>query len=271
MIEAVAGVPVVPVIVNDTPARFVLDTGAERTIVTPQAVQRIGLTRDPWVATTMRGVSGAVVRTRNATPRTITLGGMPLRHHSLARDSSLVVATLSPVSDGSPIDGLLGRDFLSAFDVELDLTARTLTLFDVAGCIGQFLPWQTRYAEVPVQVALGSAFVVPVRIDGVALRALLDTGANNSLIAAPGMVRLGLLADSSARHTAAGVGPRPTEVQVHRFATMEVGPDLRREPTLLLAPARLVPIVDMLLGEDWVAKRPLWLSYTTHRLFIGLP
>src|ERR1700739_1638295 len=41
--------PVVTVEVDGQPARFILDTGAERSIVYEAAAQRMGLLRDQWV------------------------------------------------------------------------------------------------------------------------------------------------------------------------------------------------------------------------------
>ena len=58
----------VPVEVNDIEATFILDTGAQRSVVTQEAVQRLGLVRDKWVGTTMAGVGG-IERRPNADPR----------------------------------------------------------------------------------------------------------------------------------------------------------------------------------------------------------
>ncbi|MDR3537640.1 MAG: retropepsin-like aspartic protease [Acetobacteraceae bacterium] len=270
-LEPVDGVLVVPVEVNGRPARFLLDTGAERTVVTETAVQRLGLARDEWVATSMRGVSGGIERARNADPRRLSLGGVELRRHTMAHDNTLTVATLPRVTPDLPIDGLLGRDFLSVFDLALDLPAGTLTLYDVAGCSGRFLPWKTPYAALPVAMPMDTALVVSVQLDGVTLRALLDTGASGSLVAAPGIARLGLTPArlSGGSLSASGVGPHSFDVQRHRFATLRVGPDTLQAPTLMVAPVRLTPIVDMLLGGDWLAGRRIWLSYATRQVFVA--
>lgn len=270
-VERSAGVPIVTVQVNDQPARFVLDTGAERTLVSPAAADRLALARDEWVATSTRGVSGYIERMRNANPRSITLGGVPLRHRSLARDSSLVVATLPRITPDAPVDGLLGRDFLSAFDLSLGLGTKSLMLFDVKGCSGDFLPWTGPHASVPMQTPMESAIVVPVEVDGVRLRALLDTGASRSLIAAPGMVRLGLAAQglTGARQSAVGIGPLPVPVQERRFRSLQVVPAVSEPATMLVAPVHLIPITDMLLGSDWVGAQVIWISFTTRQLFVS--
>jgi Aspartyl protease len=106
--------------------------------------------------------------------------------------SSVTVGPL-PVNaiGGRPVAGLLGRDFLSPFDLDLDLSAHRITLYDVRGCDAGFLPWTTPYAAIPASMPMGAALVVQVLVDGRPLRALIDTGASASLITAPGMFRLG--------------------------------------------------------------------------------
>src|SRR5258708_3786326 len=117
-LDIIGTVVLAPVMVNGTPGTFILDTGASQTVVTPEAVIHFSLALDEWTATTMRGVGG-LERRRNANPRSVTLGGVALHRRSLARDSTLRVATLprTMVSDRK-IDGLLGRDFLSLFDLD---------------------------------------------------------------------------------------------------------------------------------------------------------
>jgi hypothetical protein len=109
-------------------------------------------------------------------------------------------------------------------------------------------------------------------IDGRNLRALIDSGASSSLILAPGTVRLGLTPDRLAADpegNGAAVGPKPVPMHWHRFAELRVGPEVTRDPALWVAPgARVVPIVDMLLGADWLAARRVWLSFATKQVFV---
>ena len=113
---------------------------------------------------------------------------------------------------------------------------------------------------------------MPVSVDGVPLRALLDTGAGMSLIAAPGMVRLGLTAArlrNDPGQAVNGLGPRTVAMQRHVFATLQVGDGTMTHPTLWVAPVRLTPIVDMLLGADWLADKRVWISYATRQVFVA--
>jgi len=261
----------VPLTVDDRPATFVLDTGATRALVTPQAVRRLNLPLDKWVATTMRGVGG-VVEHADADPRSMTLGGMPLRQATLARHISLTVGDL-PGMGADAVDGLLGRDFLSEFDLQLDMTARRLTLYDVHGCSGRFVPWPPPYQAATVVAPMQHAMLLPIAIDGVRMTALLDTGAAASLVTLPGMIRLGLTQQALASDPAAtmhGVGRREREMHQRRFASLQVAGETIRQPLLWVAPVRLAPIVDALLGTDWLdAQRRVWISFATSQVFFA--
>jgi len=226
----VAGtVVLVPVMVNGVQGTFILDTGAARTVVTPDAVGHFGLALDEWTATTMQGVGG-IERRRNADPRSVTLGGISLHRRSLAQDATLRVATLPrTMVGGRRVDGLLGRDFLSAFDLSLDLARGSMTLYTVRGCAGRFLPWTEDYLSVPVENPTESALLIPVELDGVRLRALLDSGASGTLVAAPGMARLGLGMDrlqNDPSQIVSGMGPHTVTMWHHRFRDLRIGGDV---------------------------------------------
>ena len=263
---------IVTVEVNNQPASFILDTGAERTMVTVTAVQRLRLDLDQWTGTTVMGIGG-LVRHQNALPRSLTLGGLALRHPTVLQDSTLAVGPL-PISnfDGLRIDGLLGRDFLSAFDLALDIPARRLTLYDVRDCQGAFLPWTTPYRAIRAFPADRKALVIPTQLDGHWLRTLIDTGAGTSILTAAGIARLGLSPASLAADPAAmarGVGDRPVPVRLHRFGTLNIGGASTLDPALLVAPVHVVPIVDLVLGDDWVQSHRVWLSYSTLQVFVS--
>jgi hypothetical protein len=268
------GTIVVPLDVNGTNAAFILDTGAQRSVVTEAAVARLGLARDPWVGTTMSGIGG-IERRANADTKSLSLGGIALARHTLNHDTSLTVGILPRSSSSGPlIDGLLGRDYLSLFDLDLDMTGRRLTLYQPADCSGRFLPWGGDYTAVPVDIPTESALMLPVVLDGVTLRALLDTGASSSLVAAPGMFRLGLRPAALATdplEEVSGLGTHPVAMHRHRFGTLRFGGQTMREPMIWVAPIRLSPIADMLLGADWLAGREVWISYATRQVFIATP
>jgi len=271
-VEPVNGSILVTVEVNDVPVTFILDTGAERTLMGEAVVRQLGLERDSWVASAVRGIAGIEERP-NALPRSLRLGQLTLRRKTLTEDTSVTVGRL-PVSQiaSHSIAGLLGRDFLSPFDLDLDLPRHRLTLYKVHGCDAAYLPWTAPYATIAASAAAGTALVVPVTLDGRRLRALIDTGASASLVTAPGMFRLGLTPGLLAHDPVdkgRGIGPRPVPMYRHRFSELRVGPGVTRDPVLWVAPVRVVPIVDLLLGADWFGPRQVWLSFTTKKVFVA--
>ncbi len=268
--RTIAGGITLPVEVNGNAATFILDTGAERSMVTPEAVQRLGLARDQWVGTTMSGVGG-IDRLANASPRSLSLGGIKLVRRTLNHDNSLTVGLL-PGQGATGIDGLLGRDYLAPFDLDLDMPAHRLTLYTIRDCAGRFLPWTGHYASIPISTPAREAIVVPVLIDDKPLRAILDTGASSSLLAAPGMFRLGLSQQKLMGDPAgqiSGMGLRTIMAHRHRFDTLTVGNQTTPSPSLWVEPVRLAPISDMLLGADWLAGKRVWISLATKQLFVA--
>src|SRR5262249_33235039 len=141
-------------------------------------------------ASTVLGVGGYEQRP-NAIPRSLRLGGVALRRRTVTGDTSVTVGPI-PLTEvaGRPVAGMLGRDFLALFDLDLDLPGGKLALYDVEGCEGRFLPWTMPYNAIPAASPTANALVLQVTVDRHALRALLDSGASASLIAAPGMYRL---------------------------------------------------------------------------------
>ncbi|HUB14268.1 MAG TPA: retropepsin-like aspartic protease [Acetobacteraceae bacterium] len=260
----------VPLQIDGNPATFVLDTGAERSMVTPGAVRRLDLTLDQWVGTTMHGVGG-VVEHPNADPRSLTLGGLALRRQTVTHDTSLTVGDLPRMRSGAPVDGLLGRDFLSLFDLLLDMPGRRLVLYAVHDCSGRFLPWSFPYDAVQATTPMTHALVLPFTLDDRQLTALLDSGASTSMITLSGMIRLGLSPAMLAHDQAAalhGVGRQAPEMHQHRFDRLQVGGEAMRQPLLWVAPVRVVPFVDGLLGADWLdAQRLVWISFATSQVF----
>ncbi|HEY4172390.1 MAG TPA: retroviral-like aspartic protease family protein [Rhodopila sp.] len=274
-LDVVGGTIAVPVAINGTTATMILDTGAQRSILTEEAAHRLNVARDEWVGTTMRGIGGIESRP-NADPRTLTLGGVPLVRRTLSHDTSLTVGIIPRTVIGNlVIDGALGRDYLDSFDLDLDVPDRRVTLYRVQGCSGRFLPWHGGYTGVPVNLLDQDALIVPVALDGTPLRALLDTGATSSLVAAPGLYRLGLQPGGFMKDPAgqvSGVGSHVVTMHRHTFRSLQVGGQATSAPEIWAAPGvHLTPIVDMLLGADWLAQRRVWISYATRQLFVATP
>jgi TPR repeat protein len=128
---------VVSVMVNGKgPFRFILDSGASVSIITPNVMQVAGLAP--------AGVHAAFGKEDKLAPIVVAdyaVLGNEVRH------APLLVAPLDDMSRaaGKPIDGMLGGDFLSHFTVKIDYAAKTIGLYDPE----KFQP-DASFAEMPL-------------------------------------------------------------------------------------------------------------------------
>jgi hypothetical protein len=249
---------VVPVILNGGHANMALDTGAERSVLTRAAVRRLGLPMDRWVDSTLRGTGGMLETHANADIASARLGGLAL--YQRQRGAALSIAVTDSGLGG--VDGLLGADVLRHFTLALDLPGRRLG-------VSPFAQRQPA-ARVALRLWRADLLLAPVRLDGQALVALLDTGASRSMLNARGMVRLGLDATGMARDpmiSTLGLGG-DLPVRLHRFQTLGLGPLVVDRPVLAVAGVPEMAF-DLLLGLDVLGRCPLIWSYAT--LTLGFP
>jgi hypothetical protein len=113
------GLPVlVSVKINGAgPITLVLDTGSDRTLVTPAALQRLGISTENGPRGVLKGVTGTsyvdAVWVNSVEVDEARVGPLLI----IAHDADLKAA-----------DGLLGRDFLAHFNVMIDSKERVVTL-----------------------------------------------------------------------------------------------------------------------------------------------
>jgi predicted aspartyl protease len=241
----------VPVRLDGRAARMILDTGAEMSVVTGAAMARLGLRRDPWVGTTLRGAGGLVERRANVDVDVAQLGGMKLIQHPPGGALSLPVTS----SDLGGADGLLGGDVLRHYVLDLDIPAARLALHGPESS-------PPSNGDVKLQSLRGDLLLAPVILDGHALTGLVDTGASVSLINARGLYRLGLVPALQVHDPAVSMLSVGGESIVRRrqFTSLRIGPLKLAAPNILTQP---VPeaAYDLVLGLDVLARQRLLLSY----------
>jgi hypothetical protein len=119
VVPFVVGTPiVVQAVINGAgPVALVLDTGADRTMVAPAALARLGIGVPGTHDAQVRGVTGAVradvLWIESLDVAGARAGPLPI----VAHDAGIPLA-----------DGLLGRDFLSLFSVTIDTRTGTVRL-----------------------------------------------------------------------------------------------------------------------------------------------
>ena len=245
--------------------RLLVDTGAERTAISKEAADRLGLARDQENMTKMTGVGGTYTAHDAIIPG-LVLGGvrfplqrMPVNHLRLGPELQ--------------IDGLLGSDVLLAFDLDINVPERRLTLYRPRRCPDVRPPWTENANRVSGIRAERDRLLIPLTLDGVDGMAILDTGAQATTIGPRMARRLGLTPDAMALDPVVeqhGAGPGSATSRLHRFTLLRVGPASATNPRLAVLPAD-VGVEDALVGEDFINGHRIWMSFATREVFISGP
>jgi clan AA aspartic protease (TIGR02281 family) len=262
--------PVVRVTVNGRSADLIVDTGATTTVFNRNAAAVLGLQAMAGRGLTYTSVQGSGQASR-ATIETLRLGPWTLTDVAVA-----VVAN-------TPEDGVLGLDILSRYDIDVHLQQNEIVLHQGGLCPGETPPLAGVILELPTgRLAARSGFgppgqarvlepylVVPVRLDGAATFAMLDTGAAaGSLVSSAFATEAGMPAgaDQVASISVLGFGAR-AQLGQHRFAELLVGRERFEKPMLLVGgdPHVAFPVI---LGYDYFSTHRVWFSFASGRIFV---
>jgi predicted aspartyl protease len=252
---------------DDHPATMVMDTGAERTTLTETAVTRLRLRRDLHHPTNTVGIGGASA-SYEAVLDDFAVGVFRLPVERVA------VGTFPlPEIAGIQADGLLGADILLAFDLDIDLPARRLTIYRARPCADSRPPWTVPYFSVEGVAMRRDRLVVPLAVNGAAGRAVLDTGAQRTVIrpefAALGGVTQAML-DADPSSLMRGASREQASFRLHRFDTLRIGTETAHGVRL---PVARLPGggEDALIGGDFLHRRRIWLSAASRQMFFTAP
>jgi hypothetical protein len=156
----------VPVFINDQgPFAFVVDTGADRTVLADDIAERLGLVQGPNML--MHGITGAeLIRTHRVAD--LTVGNVRLRAVNLP--------TLARNRLG--VDGLLGVDALQDSNVIMDYRKRKLEIRQPRSRLTI-----KRGDEIVIQAEerFGRLAVVDTRVGNVRATAFIDSGGGVSI------------------------------------------------------------------------------------------
>ena len=256
----------VPISINDQTLRMVVDSGAERTTISENAAGRLKLPRDMQRIQTSRGVGGDVT-SADAVVSSFVLGNVRLP--PLER---VAVGRFGFDADANPLaDGLLGADVLLAFDLDIDVPGKTLTIYRVRRCPNSEPPWQEPFVAVQGVTARKDRLLIPFQLDGVSGTAILDTGASATTIGVQMAKRLGLNEQTMAldrKVVQRGAGTGSITAHYHWFKELRVGPAIVRGLMLTVLPTD-AGVGDALIGQDFLQGRRVWLSFPTRQVFVS--
>ena len=127
MRELLTGHHLVEARLNGKPASFVVDTGANRTVLHAPFAGEFGLTGKPIGMGGAIGVGGAV-KASQAAVESLAIGGVAIRQSRIMMtDLGQVTNLLSPIS-GSKVYGIIGQDVLKEHRAVIDVAKPLLYL-----------------------------------------------------------------------------------------------------------------------------------------------
>jgi predicted aspartyl protease len=166
-----SGVPILPVSVNGTPRKFLFDTGGVVQQISPAVVKELSL-RTLQSGIKIFDVAGNI-SSRLAYVDSFGIGSVTAKNLEFQISTSAL---------GQHFDGILTPAALPRLDVDIDFGPGRFAYFLQDHCPGRVLYWKaTAVAIVPITIQ-DEHLNVPVTVDGQRFRAIIDTGASETLM-----------------------------------------------------------------------------------------
>jgi len=272
----------VPVAINGH-QKLLLDTGGWDTEVTSQAAADLGL---PYVSIRYSEVNLAGEESHQAASvDTFSIGQLT------TKSVEFVVAPERDLFRDEPeYVGILAPNILKNYDIDIDFGNNKLSILSPDHCEGKVVYWPaSAVAIVPMRVLRSGHILLPVKLDGKELNAILDTGTVTTTLMMPiaeGDFGLKMGAPdtpkSSEMLNKPGVG-----IYEHKFASLNFGgvsvsnltvailPDFLRNksggPQLgsrLSGGSVHEQVPDMLIGMDVLRHLHVYIAYQEQKLYI---
>jgi predicted aspartyl protease len=269
----------VPVMINGSARKLILDTGGAITSLDRDSIEKMGL------ATMHSDLQ------LNDVAGHYAFGQVVVDSFDLGiMHADKIKFRVAPQTDLGGASGLLSTDLFLQYDVDMDFASHRLNYFSQDHCSGKVAYWPERpVAIMPVIVANGH-LIISVKLDGQTLSAMIDTGAEKSflsLTAAKGV--FGLMPDTPDMQLAATSKNDPLlKWYRHEFHTLTFGdiavsnPDVYimtnrsgiedEKPTLrsvLVDPLNRYGSQQFTLGMDVLKRLHLYIAFGERKLYIS--
>jgi predicted aspartyl protease len=256
--------PLVTASANGKSLTLLLDTGAQRTLLTPAAAGRIAA-RAPRVEFPgeMRSIA-ATMKTREVELQEFSIGGMDLPARRIH-----VYHPPAPFN----VDGLLGIDILEQFDLDLDLFRGRVFVYAPRSCDTPGPDWPREFEAIRAVGYPGAHLQFTAHLNGRGVVAVLDTGAQRTTITARAAERIGL---SGAALTddrpiiVRGAAAEQVPSRIYKFSHLKIGDLAIFEPEIVVANVNLGP-ADLVFGMDFLRTHRVWISHGARQIFFSRP
>jgi hypothetical protein len=255
---------VVPMTVEHTTQNLIIDTGAFANMLTIDTVNALKLPKFE-----MAGIAYS------------TQGRMT--HYSTAE---LDIGALHSTgikfleTEGIPgwkktgVAGVLGADVLTRLDLDLDFGSKKANLMLQDHCPGQVVYWSRAYGVVPMDLDDNGHIKVLVTVNGVEMKAQIDTGSTGSTLSTEAVA---LLPKSDASGSS-DVQPHPVytltfgsvTVQNARLEVVEdkIGKHFQADEAMSGPIGERIRIPNVLLGNDILSKLHLYIAYKEKKIYV---
>jgi predicted aspartyl protease len=161
----------VPVTVDGHGGLMLVDTGGMQTILGETVATQLQLPISSGVNRFV--LFGGIRLGQVATPHVFELGGMT------AHDMPMIVAPFTALHNDDI--GVLAPDVLSNYDVEIDFAGGKFNLFNPSECSAAPIYWTREpVAAVPFEFDRDGHIMISIQLDGIQMKAGVDTGADRS-------------------------------------------------------------------------------------------
>lgn len=266
-VTMMASKPMITAKINGADARFIADSGAFYSMITPASAAQLKLHLGPapW-GLIVRGTNG------NAQVSLATVKDFSLANITVHNVQFLVGGT----DFGDESVGLLGQNVFRIGDVEYDLANGVIRLWRTDGCGHSVLAYWAQSNSQPITMmdidsttplsphTTGTAY-----INGVKIHVLFDTGASTSSVTLGAAKRAGITPDSpgvTPGGTTYGIGSGTVKTWIAPFSSLKIGDEEIRNTQLRIADGG-PENSDMLIGADFFLSHRIYVASSQHRLY----
>lgn len=259
--------------INGTPTRFILDTGAFFNFMSKANAAALGLKLEPApFGYRIRGIGGEA-----------SIEQTHVKEFGILDTSFQKVDFIVGGTDAG--DGLLGANLLDLADLELDLAHGKVTLMKAEHCDKTSLAYWAKdgkYNEADI-VQSGQQHdrrtLFEVLVNGVKLRAVLDSGATATVMTRRAAERAGINVYApgvKGGMTSTGVGAKPVKAWTVGVDSFAIGSEMIQHTQMQVIDSRMGDDTDILLGVDFIlahhmfianGKKKAYFTYNGGRVF----
>lgn len=266
------GALIVTIKIKGLDMRMMIDSGSDTSYLTTAALNRLNTTEIvPLQGAYAQGLGGTI-QTNTGFVTDISVGNVDLKSQDF-----LVTDFGAPWVDGKPVDGLIGYDVLSSFDIGFDLPDHQISLFLPEPCTTG-APWPGDYAPTPLLTGPDDVPTpdLSVNIDGKPINIKIDSGAQVSLLFLPSLAAANITPKAAAHSPAiagAGIGGRRFTIQRAQFDSFDIGAESYPNVWLNVEtrpPADLDSFEAGLIGRDYLENHRVFIAGSSKTVYLSL-